>query len=80
MQEAPIDTTPVIVTKEVLENLTAIRDSGAVNMFNYEGILEYAGALGYEQAYLWLLENKALYAKGLFCGFITDPSQDCVLN
>ena len=79
MSEA-IDVTPVIVTKEVLDELIAIRDSGDVNMFEYPKVVMYAQETGCINAHMWLVENKAMYSKGVFCGFISDPDDNCILN
>lgn len=79
MNEA-IDTTPVIVAKDVLSELVAIRDSGAVNMFEYKKVIAYARETGCVNAHMWLMENKAMYSKGIFCGFISDPDDNCILN
>lgn len=59
----------VKVPKDVLEGIMIVRDSGAINMFDYQGVLRLADSLGYSETADWMLENKKLYATGIFMGF-----------
>jgi hypothetical protein len=59
----------VKVTKEVLEGILVVRDSGALNMFDYQGVLRLAESLGYTETADWMLAHKGQYATGIFVGF-----------
>lgn len=72
--------TPVKVSQAVLDGITDIRDSGMVNMFDYDGVTQLAAILGHHDAYKWLRDNKGLYSKGIFAGFECDEPVSEMLN
>lgn len=72
--------TPVKVRQAVLDGITDIRDSGMVNMFDYEGVTQLAATLGHHDAHVWLQDNKGLYSKGIFAGFECDEPVSEMLN
>ena len=61
--------TTIKVTKEVLEGIMVVRDSGVLNMFDYQGVVRLAESLGYRDTADWMLANKKEYATGIFMGF-----------
>ena len=46
-----------------------VRDSGVLNMFDYQGVVRLAESLGYRDTADWMLANKKEYATGIFMGF-----------
>ena len=72
--------TPVKVSQSVLNGITDIRDSGVINMFDYESVMQLAEVLGHEDTHAWLQSNKGLYSKGIFVGFESDEPISDVLN
>lgn len=75
-----MNTDPVIVTRDVLAGLEAIRNSGVVNMFDYPEVMRLAMEMQYSHTCEWLQKHKGDYAKGIFCGFISDPETPSALN
>ena len=57
------------VSEDVLEGLKAVRDSGATNMLDRPCVIELLDQVGYDQATVWVSENKDLYSRGIFQGF-----------
>ena len=57
------------VTAEVMEGLEAVRSSGATNMLDRPRVIELLDQMGYDQAVVWVTENKNLYSHGIFQGF-----------
>lgn len=64
----------VKVSQAVYDGLEAIRSSGATNMFMHHTVLELAEEWGYDDTALWLMDNKEIYAGGIFRGF--EPIED----
>ncbi len=60
---------PVIVPREVLDGLEAVRRSGLTNMLDRPRVADLAHELGFEAAARWVGGNRALYARGVFEGF-----------
>jgi hypothetical protein len=56
-----MDNTP----QDVIEVLAAVRESGAINMFDRRGAIELAEMMGYDEEADWLRENKARYMDAL---------------
>lgn len=52
-----------------MEGLEAVRDTGALNMFDYFGVMNMAASLGYPEVKEWMLSHKAEYCRGIFKGF-----------
>lgn len=71
---------PVIVTRDVMAGIMAIRDSQQVNMSDLPRVIAAALEMRLDTTYQWLAANNGAYAKGFFCGFITDPINSNVLN
>jgi hypothetical protein len=59
----------VLVSREVLEGIEAVRRSGLTNMLDRPVVAELAEAMGFEAAARWVRENRDLYARGVFQGF-----------
>lgn len=57
------------VTAEVMDGLEAVRASGATNMLDRPRVIELLDQLGFDQAAVWVTENKKLYSEGIFQGF-----------
>lgn len=72
--------TPVKVSQSVLNGIADIRDSGMVNMFDYEGVMQLAVTLDHKDTHEWLQSNKGLYSKGIFAGFECDDVMSNILN
>lgn len=75
-----LNTNPVIVSKDVLEGLKVIRESGLADMFDFEGVKQVAVQLQCNCTHAWITANKGKYAQGMFCGFICDPDNPTSLN
>lgn len=65
----------VMVPREVLEGLEAVRESGA-HMVERAHVLVLAKRLGYRQTVRWVEENPEEYARGVFCGFEALPGEE----
>jgi hypothetical protein len=63
------DRAAVRVPADVLEGLEAVRLSGLTNMLDRPAVARIAGAMGYAACACWVRENRALFARGIFCGF-----------
>ena len=61
-----------IVPKEVFDGITAVRDSGITNMFDYCGVIEVLSAIGYEEGAEWVKGHERDYLKGIFYGVKVD--------
>lgn len=59
---------PVPVPAAAYEGLDAVRRSGLVNMLGVRDVVRVARDLACEEAAEWILENRSLYARGVFCG------------
>lgn len=57
------------VPSEVLEGIMVVKDTGALNMFDYVGVMKLAESLGYPQTAEWMRNNKKAYSEGIFVGF-----------
>lgn len=58
----------VQVPRPVFDGLEAIRQSGAVNMFDYASVLQRAEMLNRNDAARWLRDHKRIYLEGVLCG------------
>lgn len=59
----------VKVSKNVHDGITAVRDSGELNMFDRDGVAKLCSNMGFYEAALWINDNKKEYANGIFEGF-----------
>ncbi len=59
----------VKVKKEILEALEEVRDSGQINMFDYNGVIAILTRKGKIQAVSWMLGHKLQYMNGIIEGF-----------
>ena len=59
------------VNSDVLEGIRAVRDSGRTNMFDRTRVIEILEEMGFDQAAVWVSENKKEYSHGIFQGFET---------
>lgn len=66
----------VRVSAEVREGLEAVRLSGLTNMLDRPAVARIAAAMGYDDCARWVRENRALYARGVFCGFEAEGGQE----
>ena len=66
----------VRVPPEVHEGLDAVRLSGLTNMLDRPAVARIAAEMGYAAAARWVQENRALYARGVFCGFEVDGGRE----
>lgn len=71
---------PVIVTRDVMAGIMTIKDSQQVNMCDLPRVIAAALEMRLDTIYQWLAANGGAYAKGFFCGFITDPIDAKALN
>lgn len=62
------------VPAAVLEGIIAVKDTGALNMFDYFGVIRMADSLGYPQVGIWMAAHKKEYCQGIFNGFIIEES------
>ena len=62
------------VTKEVLEGIEAVRDTGQANMFDWRGVVQVADALGFDEAATWIALNSRDYFAGVMAGFKPIPT------
>lgn len=58
----------ILVQRPVYESLEAIRQSGAVNMFDYGSVLRMADMLNHRDAARWLRDHKREYLEGVLYG------------
>ena len=70
----------VKVSKEVLEGIKSIRDSGLTNMFDYNQVMRLAMDNGFYKTVNWMTNNKKLYAEGIFKGFETEEDESASLR
>jgi hypothetical protein len=66
--------TPVTVDPDVLAGLEAVRASGLTNMFDRPAVARLALDAGHYATALWVTENRAAYAEGIFRGFAAAPA------
>lgn len=59
----------VIVTQEVLDGITEVRDAGLTNMFDARTMAHILKVMGMQTAADWVTNNKDEYAKGMLYGF-----------
>jgi hypothetical protein len=59
---------PVLVLREVIEGLEAVRVSGLTNMFDRPRAAEIAEEMGYMAAASWVREDRERYARAIFQG------------
>lgn len=57
------------VSQAIKDGIDVVRVSGKVNMFDYNMVMKLAFEMEYHETVNWMVENKKLYAKGLFEGF-----------
>lgn len=59
----------VIVPRDVLDGIMAVRDSGATNMLDVNTVIYYCKRMGFRTAAKWIKENRSQYVQGIFKGF-----------
>lgn len=57
------------VSKDILEGITQVRETGMTNMFDTRAVAHIAKVMGFTAAAEWVLANKDEYAKGISNGF-----------
>ena len=60
---------PIKIPKNVLDGIAAVRNSGATNMLDRPMVAHICMDMGYNEAALWINDNKSEYANGIFQGF-----------
>ena len=70
----------VKISKEVLEGILAIRDSGLTNMLDYHAVQRIAYEMEFWSTVNWMTNNKKLYAEGIFEGFETEEDESASLR
>ena len=68
------------VSEDVLEGIKAVRDSGALNMFDYKGVMAMAESLGFDETAAWMRAHKKEYAEGIFQGFEIGETDTPLMN
>ena len=58
----------LLIPDDVLAELTAVKDSGIINMVDRKGIKELVP----EQVGKWMDDNEEIYMEGFFVGFAGD--------
>lgn len=69
MDESREESGPVPVSRQILEGLEAVRESGYTNMLDRPTVMRLADQLGYPETAEWIRVHKAAYARGIFRGF-----------
>jgi len=59
----------IMVAREVLDGLEAVRESGMTNMLNRPVVARLAEEMGFEEAARWIEDHRKEYAEGIFRGF-----------
>ena len=65
---------PVPIPEHVFEIIEAIRRSGVTNMLDRPVVVEVSRQLGFPEVAEWIDKNRAVYANGIFRGFL--PTAD----
>jgi hypothetical protein len=68
-KRASLPTGPVRVSREVLDGLEAVRESGLTNMFDRPVVIEIAETMGFTETARWIQAHQELYSAGIFRGF-----------
>lgn len=63
----------VLVSREVLDGLEAVRLSGLTNMLDGPVVADIAMRMGYDVTARWVREHRDRYAAGVFRGFEAKP-------
>ena len=63
---------PIYVPKSVYQGLEAVRQSGAVNMFDYWSVLRKTTMLNNKDAARWLQDHKREYLQGVLYGIASE--------
>ena len=62
------------VSQAVLDGIKAVRDNGQVNMLSRDEVARLCSEMRFFDAAAWIVENKRLYAEGVFKGFVADEA------
>lgn len=62
----------IYVPKSVYQGLEAVRQSGAVNMFDYASVLRMTTMLNNKEAASWLQDHKREYLQGVLYGIVPE--------
>jgi hypothetical protein len=66
----------VPVTKVVYDAIMEVRESGSTNMFDQRRVLQLLDDAGEAEAWLWVYNHKAEYARAISEGFDVDGQGD----
>jgi hypothetical protein len=72
MKRGDTERAAVRVPPEVGDGLEAVRLSGLTSMLDRPAVARIAAAMGYDACARWVREHRALYARGVFCGFVAE--------
>ena len=56
------------VPKQVYNELMEIRDTGVINMFDYQGVMSIANEKGMFHTVTWMYDNRDKYMEGVMKG------------
>jgi len=59
----------IMVTREVLDGLEAVRTSGLTNMLDRPVVIELARRMGFDETACWIEGHRREYAECIFRGF-----------
>lgn len=59
----------IAVPRHIFEGLHAVRKAGTFNMFEIDGVIIQAVALGYPETAQWIEAHREIYTEGIFRGF-----------
>jgi len=59
----------IMVMREVLDGLEAVRSSGLTNMLDRPVVIELARRMGFGDTARWIETHRKEYAEGIFRGF-----------
>jgi ribosome-interacting GTPase 1 len=59
----------ITIPQSVLDGISAVWDSGQVNMFDRNTVAKICSDMGFFDAAVWIAENRTEYAQGIFQGF-----------
>lgn len=58
----------IVIPRHVYNGITAVQDSGKVDMHDYQQVMAAAQQAGYHDTVEWLHNNVKIYAQGVLYG------------
>ena len=71
---------PIYLSEEVADGLEACRQSGAHNMFDRNGVMQWLNINNYHAAVCWVADNKGLYSQLIFNGMEVETFDDLLVR